>query len=209
VGRIEVPGEITVCFGPMFSGKTEWLIRELVWAKFQRKKSVAFKPGIDDRGEGLGLIKGKRVGEFPAISVENPDGIEQMILALEKTKKIIRVVGIDEAQFFGSAIVEVVERLSNMGKRVVVAGLPTDFRGEPFGSIPALIAIADKHVQLTAVCTHRDGRGRTCGAEARRTQRLIDGKPAAYDDPIILVGGSEAYEARCRRHHEVPGRKLD
>lgn len=182
----------------MFSGKTEGLIERMVRAKIAGWPPLAFKPQIDDRGEGLKKIKGKAGSEFPAIPIRDPLEI------LEKTSDEARIIGIDEVQFLGPAIVEVVRRLSQAGRRVVVAGLPTDFRGEPFGSMPQLMAIAHKLEQFTAVCTYKDGLGEICGMEATQTQRLINGKPAAYNDPIIFVGGSEAYEARCRRHHFVP-----
>jgi thymidine kinase len=107
------------------------------------------------------------------------------------------VVGIDEAQFFDDGIVDVIEGLASKNIRVIVTGLDMDFRGEPFGCIPELLARADKIVKLQAICM-------TCGEPANRTQRLVDGKPARYDDPIVIVGASEMYEARCRAHHEVP-----
>jgi len=198
VGRIEIPEEITVCFGPMFSGKTEGLIDGLVRARIAGLPPLAFKPAIDNRGEGSTVIKGKAGSEFPAISIREPKEI------LKAVGKETRVVGIDEAQFLSPAIVEVVRQLSQTGKRVVVAGLPADFRGEPFGPMPDLMAIAHKLIQFTAVCTFRNGEDEICGSEATQTQRLIGGKPAGYDDPIVLVGGSEAYEARCRKHHFVP-----
>lgn len=106
-------------------------------------------------------------------------------------------MGIDEAQFFDDGIVEVANQLADQGKRVIVTGLDTDFRGEPFGCMPVMIAMADKVEKLNAICM-------VCGEAATRTQRLVNGKPANYHDPIVIVGASEMYEARCRRHHEVP-----
>ena len=107
------------------------------------------------------------------------------------------IIAIDEAQFFDDGIVETVMALADEGFRVIIAGLDQDFRGEPFGPMPLLMAVAEHVTKLQAVCT-------VCGSPASRTQRLIDGVPAGYDDPVILVGASEAYEARCRKHHEVP-----
>ena len=107
------------------------------------------------------------------------------------------VVAIDEVQFFDSEVVALCETLADQGKRVICAGLDKDFRGEPFGPMPLLMAQAEMVDKLQAICM-------VCGAPASRTQRLIDGRPANYDDPVIMVGASEVYEARCREHHEVP-----
>ena len=111
----------------------------------------------------------------------------------------IDIIAIDEVQFFDEEIITVAQQLANSGYRVILAGLDQDFRGEPFGPMPALLALAESVTKLQAVCA-------VCGSPASRTQRLIDGQPAAYNEPIILVGASEAYEPRCRHHHEVPGR---
>ena len=110
------------------------------------------------------------------------------------------MIGIDEAQFFSNKIVEVGEDLVERGIRVIFAGLDTDFRGEPFGSMPVLMAKAERVDKLHAICM-------VCGGSASKTQRLVDGKPAHYDDPLVIVGTSEMYEARCRKHHEVPGKR--
>src|SRR5215212_4081833 len=107
------------------------------------------------------------------------------------------VVAIDEAQFFDSEIIQVAQQLASRGVRVLVAGLDTDFRGEPFGPMPVLMSMAEQVDKLHAICM-------VCGDEASRTQRLVNGKPARYDDPVVIVGASEMYEARCRVHHEVP-----
>jgi thymidine kinase len=109
----------------------------------------------------------------------------------------IDIIAIDEVQFFDEGIVRIVQQLADRGHRVVCAGLDMDFRGEPFGQMPALMAIAESVTKLQAVCS-------VCGSPSSRTQRLIDGHPASYHDPVILVGASEAYEPRCRHHHEVP-----
>jgi thymidine kinase len=108
------------------------------------------------------------------------------------------VVAVDEVQFLDDGITQVAHALAARGVRVILAGLDTDFRGEPFGPVPALLAAAEVVTKLTAICV-------VCGAPATRTQRLVDGRPARYTDPVILVGAREVYEARCRRCHEVPG----
>jgi thymidine kinase len=107
------------------------------------------------------------------------------------------VIGIDEAQFFDDGILEVTRQLADRGIRVLVAGLDQDFRGEPFGPMPALMSKAEQVDKLRAICM-------VCGEPASRTQRLVNGRPARYDDPVVIVGASEMYEARCRQHHEVP-----
>jgi thymidine kinase len=109
------------------------------------------------------------------------------------------IVAIEEGQFWDDGLAAVVEQLADAGKQVLVTGLDQDFRGEPFGPMPALMALADQVTKLTAICM-------VCGEPATRTQRLIDGQPAPADSPLIMVGGmgDEKYEARCRLHHEVP-----
>jgi thymidine kinase len=128
---------------------------------------------------------------FDALPVNCSDDI------LHYLDPITSVVGIDEAQFFDPGIVEVAQQLAAQKIRVIVAGLDTDFRGEPFGCMPTFLAIAERVDKLQAICM-------ICGESASRTQRLVNGKPANYDDPVVIVGASEMYEARCRQHHEVP-----
>src|SRR5699024_8543361 len=111
----------------------------------------------------------------------------------------VDIIGIDEVQFFDDHIVSAADELANNGIRVIMAGLDTDFRGEPFGPMPALMSLAETVTKLNAICP-------VCGSPASRTQRLINGKPASYDDPVILIGASESYEPRCRHHHEVPNK---
>jgi thymidine kinase len=107
------------------------------------------------------------------------------------------VIAIDEVQFFDWTVAELCEKLANEGRRVILAGLDMDFRGEPFGPMPLLMAQAEGVDKLQAICM-------VCGSPASRTQRLINGRPAHYNDPVIMVGASEVYEARCREHHQVP-----
>lgn len=183
-------GRIEVICGSMFCGKTEELIRRVRRAIIARQKVKVFKPKIDDR-YGIQSITSHTGQSADAVAVES--AVEILDLANGETT----VVAIDEAQFFDAGIVDVVQRLvDELNLRVIVAGLDTDFRGEPFGAMPQLLSIAEEVVKLNAICV-------VCGESASRTQRLVDGEPAAYDDPIILVGAQESYEARCRRHHEV------
>jgi thymidine kinase len=176
----------------MFSGKTEELIRRARRAQIARQKIEVFKPALDDRYEVERLASHDGVS-LDAVSVENARQI------LDLVEADTRVVIIDEIQFFDWSVADVCNALADAGKRVIVAGLDTDFRGEPFGPVPLLMAEAEVVDKLQAICV-------VCGAPAARTQRLIDGQPASYDDPIIMVGTSEVYEARCRRCHEVPGK---
>ncbi len=183
-------GWIELVCGSMFSGKTEELIRRLKRAEIARQKVQVFKPALDDR-YGVKTLSSHSGNHFEAIVVQNADKIETLL------DENVDVIAIDEVQFFDWTIAELCERLANQGIRVILAGLDMDFRGEPFGPIPLLMAQAEAVDKLQAICM-------VCGAPASRTQRLIDGRPANYDDPVIMVGASEVYEARCRRHHEVP-----
>ncbi len=183
-------GWIEVVTGSMFSGKTDELIRRLRRAVIARKHVQVFKPAIDVR-YGVEKVTSHAGAEFDAVPVQKAGDILGVI------DPETRVVGVDEAQFFDENIVQVTAELAQKGLRVIVAGLDTDFRGEPFGPIPALLAKAEKVDKLQAICM-------VCGEPACRTQRLVNGKPARYDDPVVIVGASELYEARCREHHEVP-----
>ncbi|HUN22766.1 MAG TPA: thymidine kinase [Anaerolineales bacterium] len=184
-------GWVEVICGPMFSGKSEELIRRLRRARIAKQRVQVFKPTIDIR-YAVAKVVSHAGHEFDAVPLEN----SMQILA--QVHADTSVVAIDEAQFFDWQIAEVVYQLAESGKRVILAGLDTDFRAEPFGPMPILLAEAEIVEKLHAICI-------VCGQEATRTQRLIDGRPARYDDPVVLVGGAEAYEARCRQHHEVPG----
>jgi len=183
-------GSIEVVCGSMFSGKTDELIRRLVRATIARQKVQVVKPAIDVR-YAVEKVTSHTGSNFDAIPVEKALDI------LEKLEADTTVVGIDEAQFFDEGVVEVAQALADRGVRVIVAGLDMDFRGEPFGPMPTIMSMAERVDKLHAICM-------TCGDEASRTQRLVNGKPARYDDPIVIVGASELYEARCREHHEVP-----
>lgn len=187
-------GHVEVICGSMFSGKTEELIRRVRRACIAKRSVQVFTPAIDTR-YGTSRVASHNGLDFEAVPIERAEEI------LEQVKPETTVVAIDEAQFFDEQVVFVAERLADNGLRVIVAGLDMDFRGEPFGPMPALLCRADEVQKLHAICM-------VCGEEATRTQRLVNGKPAHYDDPIILVGAAESYEARCRAHHDVPGRKL-
>ena len=173
----------------MFAGKTEELIRRIKVLEFAKKEIMVFKPIIDNR------YSDTKVVSHAGSSVESYV-INDAYEILKMIKDTTQVVAIDEVQFFDDNICAVCNELADRGIRVMVAGLDTDFRGEPFGPMPQLITEAEFVTKLAAVCNK-------CGAPATRTQRIIDGKPASYYDPIILVGASESYEARCRHCHEV------
>jgi len=185
-------GSLELVCGSMFSGKTEELIRRVRRAQIARQNIQVFKPALDTRYSVVQITSHNGLG------IE-AQPMSRARLILEEVQPDTTVVAIDEVQFFDLDVVRVCQMLAERGLRVIAAGLDMDFRGEPFGPIPALMAEAEHIDKLHAICV-------VCGAEASRTQRLIDGRPASYDDPIILVGGSESYEARCRLHHQVPGR---
>jgi thymidine kinase len=183
-------GWIELICGSMFSGKSEELIRRLVRAEIAKQKAQVFKPSLDDRYQHDKVSSHSGI-HFEATVVQNAEEIAAQIA--EDTD----VIAIDEVQFFDWKIAELCDNLAHEGRRIILAGLDMDFRGEPFGPMPLLMAQAEVVDKLQAICM-------VCGAPASRTQRLIDGRPANYDDPIILVGASEVYEARCRQHHDVP-----
>jgi thymidine kinase len=186
-------GWIELVCGSMFSGKTEELLRRIRRAEIARKKVQLFKPTIDNR---YGLV---RVASHDGLAREDAIVVCNAEDVLRRLEVDTEVVAVDEVQFFDETIADVCDHLADRGLRVIVAGLDQDFRGEPFGPMPLLLARAERVDKLHAICV-------ACGASASRTQRLIDGRPARYDDPVILVGGSESYEARCRNCHEVPGK---
>jgi len=188
-------GSIELICGSMFSGKTEELIRRARRARIAKQKVQVFKPAIDDRYEVEKLASHDGLS-FDAVSVGEAAEI------LDRVDEDTQVVIVDEVQFLDHGIIQACNVLANAGKRVIVAGLDNNFRGDPFGPVPFLMAQADVVDKLHAICV-------VCGAPATRTQRLIDGRPAWYDDPIIMVGASEVYEARCRHCHDVPRRPTD
>ncbi len=183
-------GSIEVITGSMFCGKTDELIRRLRRATIARQKVQVFKPAIDNRYT-VEKVTSHAGTEFEAIPIQSPTEIRQRL------HPDTTVVAVDEVQFMDYEIVIISQELADRGLRVIVAGLDTDFRGEPFGPIPILMAKAEVVDKLHAICM-------VCGEPASRTQRLVNGKPARYDDPVVIVGAAEMYEARCRLHHEVP-----
>ena len=183
-------GAIEVVCGSMFSGKTEELIRRVKRAQIARKRVQVFKPAMDIR-YGVEHVFSHDGVKAQAVPVANAAELAELV------KTDTEVVAIDEVQFLDANVVDLCEMLAASGKRVIVAGLDQDFRGESFGPMPELMARAEHVDKLQAICV-------VCGKTASRTQRLIDGRPASYNDPIILVGATEAYEARCRSCHDVP-----
>ena len=179
----------------MFSGKTEELIRRVRRAQIARQKVQVFKHSLDARYAEREVASHNGL-QLEAVPVENSAQLRALI-APETT-----VVAIDEGQFFDEGLVPLCEELADRGLRVIVAGLDLDFRGEPFGPMPQLMARAERVDKLQAICV-------VCGGPASRTQRLINGQPAAYDDPVILVGADEVYQARCRGCHQVRRRTTD
>lgn len=186
-------GRIEVVVGCMFSGKSEELIRRLKRAQIARQKVIALKSSLDDR-YGLETIASHSGVRLESALASSSSDVLRIV-----EEKQMEVVGIDEVQWFDSGIIDVAEYLAGKGVRVVLAGLDQDFRGEPFGPMPELLALAEEVTKLTAVCM-------VCGRPATRTQRIVNGRPARYDDPVVMVGAAESYEARCREHHVVPGR---
>jgi len=185
-------GWIEVVCGSMFSGKTEELIRRIRRAKIARQKVQVFKHAIDMRYVPEKVTSHAGM-ELDAVQVEH--ALEILKYATEDAD----IVAVDEGQFFDWNLAKVCNILADRGVRVIVAGLDTDFRGEPFGPMPLIMAQAEKLDKLQAICV-------ICGEPGSRTQRLIDGQPASFDDPVVLVGASEKYEARCRHCHDVPGK---
>ena len=185
-------GWIEVICGSMFAGKTEELIRRIKRIHYANKDAVVFKPVIDNRYSDDEVVSHsmQKIASFP---VNNTKEAKEII---KKRSKLPYAVAFDEAQFFDKELISYAEELANKGVRVIIAGLDLDFRGEPFGIMPDLLARAEYVTKLHAIC-------QVCGDPATRTQRIIDGKPAHYNDPTILVSASEKYEARCRHHHEV------
>lgn len=188
-------GWIEIICGSMFAGKTEELIRRINRVHYAKKTIVVFKPSIDNRYDDTAVVShaNKRVDSIPVSSSQE---------ILEHLNSLPYAVAIDEVQFFDRGLIDIVERLANSGVRVILAGLDLDFRGEPFGIMPELMCRAEYVTKLQSIC-------QVCGAPGTRTQRIIDGRPADYDDPIILVSASEKYEPRCRHCHQVPHAKYN
>ncbi len=191
-------GKLEIIAGCMFSGKTK-MISQIISQEKNPKKYYCYKPDTDNRG-GLNYIS-TNYGENILARVLPFNAPEEIFRDKEifTSPKNGTLIIIDEVQFFSKTIMEVTQSLLKQGLDVIAAGLDLDFRGEPFGFMPQLMAAADKITKLTATCT-------VCGEKANRTQRIINGEPAHYNDPLILIGGSNKYEARCIKHHIVPGK---
>ena len=183
-------GWVEVICGSMFSGKTEELIRRVRRAQIARQKVQVFKPRLDNRYQ-VEKVSSHNGMHLDAVVVREAKEIPQLV------EPDTTVVAIDEGQFFDWTIAGVCNFLADNGRRVIIAGLDMDFRGEPFGPMPLVMAEAEKVDKLQAICV-------VCGMPASRTQRLINGQPASHDDPVIMVGANEVYEARCRHCHQMP-----
>jgi thymidine kinase len=185
-------GWIHVITGCMFSGKTDELLRHLRRAEIAGRRIVLIRPAVDDRTP-IGTVASRSGVAFAARSVPGSSGIPAIV-----SSERASLVAIDEAQFFDDGLPEICELLAAEGRSVLVSGLDQDFLGRPFNSMPILLALADQVTKLTAICT-------VCGEDATRTQRMVAGRPAAKDDPLIVIGGiaDDRYEARCRAHHVI------
>lgn len=182
-------GRLEIICGSMFSGKSEELIRRLRRAQIANLNTLVFKHGLDSRFN-IEHIQAHSGDKIKAIAIDKIESIENYIF------DELQVIGIDEVQFFNIEIVKIIFKLIESGKRVIAAGLDLDFRGVPFGCMPLLMAMADTVTKLNAVC-------HACGKDAHFSQRLVNGNPAKCDDPIILVGAQESYQARCRSCYQI------
>lgn len=183
-------GWIECICGSMFSGKSEELLRRIKRGVIAKQKVLLFKPSIDNRYDE-NRVSTHNGNSYDSISIEKSSDILNFV---KDTK--YDIIGIDEIQFFDNDIVKIINKLADDGIRVIVAGLDMDFKAEPFHPMPEIMAISEMVTKLHAVCNK-------CGKEASRSQRLINGKPAKYDAPIVVIGASESYEARCRHCHEI------
>lgn len=183
-------GWIECICGSMFSGKSEELLRRIKRGVIAKQKVLLFKPSIDNRYEE-NMVSTHNGNSYESVNIDKAEQIYDYII-----DKKYDIIGIDEVQFFDEKIVEVINKLADDGIRVIVAGLDMDFKAEPFHPMPEIMAVSEMVTKLHAVCNK-------CGKEASRSQRLIDGEPARYDDPIVVIGASESYEARCRHCHKI------
>jgi thymidine kinase len=184
-------GWIEVVSGVMFSGKSEELLRRVRRSVLARKQVQVFKSHLDERYGGLQYVSTHDGGRIES------ESISSSVEIMAKLRRGTEVVAVDEVQFLDHGVVDVANALADAGLRVILAGTDMDFRGEPFGPIGQLLAVAERVDKLQAICVK-------CGALATRNQRLIDGQPAPAEGPTIQVGGLESYEARCRACHDVP-----
>lgn len=185
------PGWIEVIAGVMFSGKSEELVRRVRRAVIARKRVQVFKSHLDARYAGLYSVSTHDGGTVEAEPVDSSEAVVRAVRADTEA------VAVDEVQFLDDGIIAAANELADRGVRVMLAGIDMDFRGLPFGPMPTLLAIAEIVDKLQAICV-------VCGGPASRNQRLVNGRPALWDSPTIMVGGRESYEARCRHCHRVP-----
>ena len=182
-------GKLTVVCGSMFAGKSEELIRLARRALYAKRKIQVFKPSIDDRYHQTMVVSHQGI----SFEAETVNGVNEL---RKKLQSDVQMVLIEEVQFFDISIVELCVELADKGVEVIVAGLDQDFRRQPFGPMASLLIAADEVVKLRAICMK-------CGQTASHTYRMVDGKPARWDDPIVLIGATESYEARCRSCFEI------
>ncbi len=187
-GERPLPGVLEVIVGPMFSGKSEELIRRLKRARIARQRVGCFKPDIDLRYHRTSIASHSEQTHEAAVVTPNAERLREALFDTDLVGSV-EVIGVDEVQFFDGAILPLTMELVGMGKRVILAGLDTTFANEPFGPVPALMALADKVTKLSAVCM-------TCGQPAIHTQRLGDSQA------LVMVGAAGLYEARCRAHFQ-------
>lgn len=185
-------GWIEVISGNMYAGKTEELLRRIRRIEYAKKTILVFKPKLDNRYSDNEVVSHNQE-RVKSINISCPRDI------LKYVDPLPYAIAIDEVQFLDREVIDICDSLADKGVRVILAGLDRDFRGEPFGIMPELLSRAEYVTKLRAIC-------QVCGAPATRTQRLINGKPAKYTDPIVLVGAKEQYEARCRHCHVVEGK---
>lgn len=179
-----IKGKLEVICGSMFSGKSEELIRRIRRSELAQQKVSVFKHRFDNR-MSIDYIQAHSGDKYKAIAIDNPGDMELFI------SEDVHVVAIDEVQFFNDDIVPLILAMLDAGKRVICAGLDLDFRGIPFGCMPTLLALASSIEKLNAICM-------VCGNDAQFTQRLINGRAAKFDDPLIMIGAQDCYQARCR-----------
>jgi len=182
-------GWIEVICGSMFAGKTEELLRRVKRLEYAKKNIVVFKPLMDDRYAENEVVSHNQ-NRTRSVNISRAAQIFDYI------DSNTQVVAVDEIQFLDEEAVKIIDYLAGTGIRVIVSGLDKDFRGEPFSFMPKLLSIAEYVTKLTAICVK-------CGAPATRTQRIVNGRPAKYNDPIVMIGAEESYEARCRSCHKV------
>jgi thymidine kinase len=184
-------GWVEVVSGVMFSGKSEELLRRVRRAVLAKKRVQVFKSHLDERYGGLQWVSTHDGANIPSEPISSSTEL------MERVAQDAEVVAVDEVQFLDAGVVSVANTLADRGMRVILAGTDMDFRGQPFGPMGALLAIAERIDKLQAICVR-------CGELATRNQRLIDGAAAPAEGPTIQVGGLESYEARCRACHDVP-----